>query len=383
MVIERILAPLDSIVEPIAGVAGAVERSRFTWWGCLAALVVLSAAMSVAQAIGLSNDQIDRNIVEYWVHGTQPSWQWIPYIHPPLYSQYMNAVDAVSQSSGVAPPYLIIAAAGLSQVGLVLLVAFACRAWTSRWAALGATALVALSPSLVRPMEQYQVTALMVTAAFVATLRHVGSWGRGAWVIAAIVCFLTAEMHVLSWFAMAGLFAGLMWLQPMHRRSVAFLGAAVAAGVLATTPMGLWHVLTDYVPPVMNVGRPNIGWGNPILLGTLGLWLLRDCRVREPLGAAADDPLPGRWFRERERHPSHHRGRDWPPSRRRLALLWGRIPRGRHLGRGWTRHRHPDPRPATARHRPRRSDDRCHHPPSDHHGRELGRSRAGGAPTPR
>ena len=73
------------------------------------------------QMQGLEAGTVLLPVVEYWVHGIQPDWAWVPFVHPPLYSGFMNAIDWYAGVSDQQPSETILVQGALIQSAVVLL----------------------------------------------------------------------------------------------------------------------------------------------------------------------------------------------------------------------------------------------------------------------
>ena len=114
---------------------------------------------------------LSRGVMELWVHGPQPPFAWVPFIHPPGYAVYMNVTDAVAGWLGMSPDALVLLQGWACRILLVLLVAWAVTRWAGPRAGLLAASLVALSPNGLRPFEHYPI----------ASIRDIGSLFFPVW----------------------------------------------------------------------------------------------------------------------------------------------------------------------------------------------------------
>jgi len=252
-------------------------------------LLLLAGWTAWTQLRGLRLGIIDELVAEYWVHGPQPPWAWVPFIHPPLYSQFMNGIDAAAQQWLVRPHELVLIQAALLQGGLLLLLA----SWSrhhlgARWTLL-LLLLVACLPAQVRPFEQYPLTSVLLTGAALAWLRLAQGGGRGAMLAASAIALVTVELHLLCCLLLCGLILYLLWRHPGRRRTLG--GAALALTLLfgLSTWPGLYEVLaqTGEAEEGMAARRGlSMGWTNPLLFLPLTLVFSSQLRARAP-GAVA------------------------------------------------------------------------------------------------
>ncbi len=138
------------------------------WPITLGLLVPFVLLMGHTQARGLEANLLHRGVVELWVHGAQPDLAWVPYIHPPGYSLFMNFFDTFNQFYGWDEALMTLWVGWLSRAAIVVAVAGAGVRWLGpRWALLAAT-LTALSPQGVRPFEHYPLASLLGTFGLIA-----------------------------------------------------------------------------------------------------------------------------------------------------------------------------------------------------------------------
>jgi len=210
---------------------------------------------------------VDRGILELWVHGAQPGWlDWVPFIHPPGYSLFMNSADAVARGAGISPDALIFFGGGaLTLMGSLLAVAVAHRRWGSNPALLVA-ALTVLDPQTLRPFEHYPLARLALLLAFVMCTER----PRVAVGVAVATALLAVEIHLSSWFLLGPLLAWGVLMgrggEPARsRRVLAWLLGLFAVSAL----LGLWEVLSFGGGPKGDPGSATWEWANPLLLAAL------------------------------------------------------------------------------------------------------------------
>lgn len=232
-----------------------------------------------------------------WEHSAGADWHWVPFIHPPLFTQYMRAFERWSDRTGwYEGELLMVAGAALTPL-LVLLCARLCADGPGRGRQVGlACLLLAFSPAGLRPFEQYPLSCLLLTLALAALLLW---WRRGGlvlWLVAFDLTLLTVEFHLSSWFILLPLLALLGWAGPTRRRGVAVLAiGALTLFLLSTQDLGLFgNTLEDVLeqPGVRSRGifgerswsNPTFEYANPLLYLSLLLWLVPAVRRSEPRG---------------------------------------------------------------------------------------------------
>ncbi len=217
---------------------------------------------------------VKRPVLELWVHGPQPGWlDWVPFIHPPGYSLFMNSVDAVARGADVAPSSVIFWLGGACALGARLLVVEVARRWFGGGApALFVAALVILDPQGLRPFEHYPLAALLITLAVVALC-----WRpRGPPWVAALAVFAAVEVHLSAWFVLGPL---LSWDvltggtksggKGLVRRQAATTLAMVLGAFGVSAFFGLVEVLDFGGGPKGDPGSPSVEWANPLLIAAL------------------------------------------------------------------------------------------------------------------
>lgn len=232
-----------------------------------------------------------------WEHAAGADWHWVPFIHPPLFTQYMRAFERTSARTGwYEGELLMVVGAALTPL-VVLLAVRLCADGSPRGRWLGlAGLLLAFSPAGLRPFEQYPLSCLLLTAALVALLLWWRRGGRVGWVVAFALTVLTVEFHLSSWFVLLPTLALLWWAGPERRRGVAALTiGALALFLLSTQDLGLFgNTLADVFeqPGVRNRDifsdpswrNPTFEYSNPLLYLPLLLWLVPSVRRSEPRG---------------------------------------------------------------------------------------------------
>lgn len=245
---------------------------RALWLPLLAVVGVLLVAWGLTWR-GLQLGVIDRGVLELWVHGRQPGWlDWVPFIHPPGYSLYMNSVESVSGVLGVEPESLVFWLGALVTVAAVVVATRVASRWFGPGPAVFVAAMTALSPQNLRPFEHYPVARLLLLVAFVLVADRLASPAedreRAAelplWLVAA-GCLLAVELHLSSWFVL-GPALGLLALRPVDGRAARLVLGALLGAFLLTTLFGLWEVLEFGVGHKPGRGAVSLEWANPALL---------------------------------------------------------------------------------------------------------------------
>jgi hypothetical protein len=226
---------------------------------------------------------------EGWVHESAGHFDWTPFIHPPLYNEFLWLGEQASRLTGERPAVLL----ALVNVLLAGLVAAAVGRATlkrcgPRFAVLAVT-LVALSTATMRPFEQYPFSRLLVVLTVLGCLALARGHdaGRRGLAIGTFVCGLLAvEMHVNAWLVLGPLLVVLAWSNPARRRPLLVLLGALLLAFGASTFTGLWQVLADgpmnepgWRPP-MSWWAVTLEWSNYLLLAPLLLWVWPAVRRR-------------------------------------------------------------------------------------------------------
>ena len=251
-------------------------------------LVPLQLLLAWTQYKGLSMGVLSRGVMELWVHGRQPTLAWVPFIHPPGYSLFMNVVDTTSAALDVDPAAHVLVHGWLCHAAVVVLVAWAMNRWLDARAALVAAALVALSPNGLRPFEHYPLATLLSTGALLACVELARRGDKRSMWIAIVAVWIATDLHLSTWFAIGGTMA-LVFATMAERRKVAFVAsAAMIGGFLLTTIPGLWRVLAMGAgdDPERTVGTMTVEWTNPALLALLVVWFVPWLFKRAPEAAA-------------------------------------------------------------------------------------------------
>ena len=249
--------------------------SRVPWFVLAGAAVVLLIVWGMTWR-GLTLGVISRGVLELWVHGRQPGWlDWVPFIHPPGYSLFMNGTDSLAALVGVEPASLVFWGGGVATLGAAALTTGAAARWLGTGPAVWVAMMVTLSPQNLRPFEHYPWARLLFTAAFVAVIdrldrpeggeggRAGARWDRGL-ILAAVACVAAVELHLSSWFVLGPLL-GLLAIRGAGRAARLVLGALLGVFFLSTL-LGLWEVLEFGVGHKPGRGQISFEWASPLLL---------------------------------------------------------------------------------------------------------------------
>ncbi len=246
------------------------------WAAGIGACLLFAFYTASVYRTGLHYGGVDVEFVWFWVHGRQDTL-WVAYIHPPLYAVFMNAVATLQDRTGLHTNDIVLLTTAGVQLALIVLAA-ALRPRIGRAGSLYAAALIALTPSAMRPLEQYPAAALLGALAIVAFVRLGDSPRPRAAIAAAAVAGLAAvEISLLLWFPLGAAAVVLAVERPAARRPLGAAAAIVLAAFFASTFLGLWDVLADTRGDVSQMRGWSFGWTNPAMIwgtGAAGAWAL-------------------------------------------------------------------------------------------------------------
>jgi len=240
------------------------------------------------QMQGLEAGTVLLPVVEYWVHGIQPDWAWVPFVHPPLYSGFMNAIDWYAGASDQQPSETILVQGALIQSAVVLLFAYVGRSWMSPRFTMVLLVLITLLPSGVRPFEQYPISKLLLLITALAIVRFARTGTKSAAVAVLVAGMATVLMNLLTWFAIGGLLASLFFFLPHRRKRLALVSVLLIMSFMSTTYPGLYEALAFERDPsrgMAEMGGLSLGWSNYFLFLPLCLWLVPAVRRHDPFAA--------------------------------------------------------------------------------------------------
>jgi hypothetical protein len=193
----------------------------------------------------------------------------VPYIHPPLYSTYMWAMERAYRQWGLWQGFGVYLQSALATVVSLAVLQWALPRDRRLGWALVLGALVVGSAGNLRPFEQYPVARLGVTAAGALLLRYAEVGGRGRLGAAWVLSIATVELHLNSWFVLGPLWLTLAILVPGRRRGLFWGLGALLVAFLASTWPGLYEVLREgpghpagWAPP-LSVSAMTMEWTNP------------------------------------------------------------------------------------------------------------------------
>ncbi len=263
------------------------------WPLTLLVLAPLALAVAARQGTLWSQGVLD---TQPWFHPIPPRGAWIPFIHPPAYSEFMHWVSALSDRLWIGEGYLIYLSSGL--VSAALMVVFARtlgRRAGAAWALYGSLLLL-LSPATLRPFEHYPLTKLTVTVSVLLALHWIRDARRAALVGAALLSLLSVMLHLSAWFVIGPALAAATVLAGDRRRPAALLTVGLVAtflllGFVGTTT--LWDILESTGPAqnrsaegVVSWSNLTYEWNNPWLWAPVLLWALPGVAFERRDGAA-------------------------------------------------------------------------------------------------
>ena len=183
-----------------------------------------------------------------WEHPLPAPWTWSGFIHPPLFGEHQRLVERWSTSHDLpSDQTLAWIAAALAPLVVLLAAGVAHRAGrSSAWAGYAAL-LMALSPTGLRPFEQYHAARLILAAALAAVLGYALRGGRWRAAGAFLACLLATQFHLSSWFVLGPLLVLLLHPHPERRRGLAAICVALLVSFwLLAQPGGLYaNALVD------------------------------------------------------------------------------------------------------------------------------------------
>jgi len=229
-----------------------------------------------------------------WEHPAGASWHWVPFIHPPLFTQYMRGFEQLANDTGHSPEWwLVRLSAGLAPL-IVLLGARAGQELGGHRAAALTAALLAISPALMRPFEQYPLSNAILTATLLAVVLYARRGGAVRWGLATALAVLTVNFHLSSWFIVGPVLGLGVLALPGRRRgfAVMLLGALLLFGY--STQGGVFGNTLQDVLDQPGVRRRDIfappGWrnltferSNPLLYLPMLLWFVPSLRRGRPI----------------------------------------------------------------------------------------------------
>ncbi len=268
---------------------------RLRWWVLVPLLTLASWAISVGLLRAFAAGDAKWDV---WRHRAGNFWSWTPFIHPPGYGEFLRFVESIAASRGTTEIDVALwMAAGLS-AALVPLVAYGAAAelGKSEWI-VGAAALVAISPSFLRPFENYPLAVVLTTTSLLTMLAYARAGGFLRWLVIPVLVLASVELHLNCWFILGPAMAMLM-LFGKGRRLGFFAAIVITVGVFLYStiapPPGMWG-LFDHPHAYFQGSRrfgvfhwsdPNFEWTNPLLFAPLVLWCVPAVARREPRGLA-------------------------------------------------------------------------------------------------
>ncbi|GEM_PF-807483 len=268
---------------------------RLRWWVFVPLLTLLSWAVSngLVQAFAAGDAKWDT-----WRHRAGLFWSWTPFIHPPGYGEFLRAVETVAASRGTTEIDVSLQLAAVLIALLVPLVAWgtATELGRSAWV-VAAAALVAVSPSFLRPFENYPLAVVLTTLCVVAMASYARCGGFLRWLSVPVLVLLSVELHLNCWFLLGPAMA-MLFVFSKGRRLGFLVAIAITLGAFMYSTYvpapGMW-ALFDHPHAYFQGERrfgvfewsdPNLEWTNPLLFAPLVLWLVPAVARRNPRGLA-------------------------------------------------------------------------------------------------
>jgi hypothetical protein len=255
------------------------------------AAVAILAVAAIAHGVHLGWGYVAGTVWgEPLLQPSGPHLVWSPYIHPPLYAEFLIVLWWAADVFDTDPQYYIYLYAAVVAGGLCVVLGLWVRARFGATMGVLAAGLMALSPNSLRPYEEYPLMKGVLVVVALLTAGYVRRGGRG-WAVAAVLAGLVAaELHLSAWFVIGPLFAGIFFTIPGRRRGIAVASVAVIGLFLLTTWPGLYEVLAggpdqgpDWVTPPWRE-TVTLEWTNPCLFAPLLLWLHPAVRAAAPEG---------------------------------------------------------------------------------------------------
>ncbi len=223
---------------------------------------------------------------ESYAHPAPDFWRWQPWIHPPVYGEYMRLLEAISDRFWVGEELVAFWSGGVFTAALAVLgAAWARRAMGPGWDVAAAVLLVFAASNL-RPFENYPPGRTLVFASawlLFALHERLPEAKRARWVGTLVLLWTAVELHLSSWFVL-----GPLWFFLTLSDGAATARAkAHARGIVAwlvlfglSTYPGLFRVLSEG-PGVGRLGDGTVQWSHLTLEWTdewlflpLLLWLI-------------------------------------------------------------------------------------------------------------
>ena len=239
---------------------------------------------------------------ESYAHPAPGFWRWQPWIHPPVYGEYMRLLEWVSDRVWVGEELLAFWSGGFFAAVLTVLgAAWARREMGPGWD-VAAALLLAFAASNLRPFENYPPGRTLVFAgAWLLFVLHRSQVSRSRRFGTVLLLWTAVELHLSSWFVL-----GPLWLllavtdgrwTDRARAHVRGIGAWLGLFALSTYP-GLFRVLGEG-PGEGRLGDGSVRWSHVTLEFTdvflflpLLLWALPSVRRgRAPWVAASASVL--------------------------------------------------------------------------------------------
>ena len=246
---------------------------RGVFWGWA---VFLVAVVSVAHGIHLGWGFLGGSLWgEPLLQYPDKHLVWSPYIHPPLYAEFLIVLWGLADHFDTDPQYYVYLYSAVV-VGIVTVVAAAwVRARHGLMAGLFAALLMAASPNSLRPYEEYPAMKAVVLLVALLAVGYVVRGGTRRAAAVVVAGLFAAELHLSAWFVIGPMFASIFFFVPDRRRGIGIASVVIIGLFLVTTWPGLYDVLADgpdrppgwITPPWSET--ISVEWTNPWLFAAL------------------------------------------------------------------------------------------------------------------
>ena len=214
---------------------------------------------------------------ESYAHPAPGVWRWQPWIHPPLYGEYMRLLEAISDRFWLGEELVAFWAGGVFAACVTVAGAAWARTTLGPGWDVAAAVLLGFTASNLRPFENYPPgRALIFVGVWLLFVLHRGGATRWRWVATVAVLWAATELHLSSWFVLGPLW---FFLAAADGRATARTKAhvrGIAAWLVAfglSTWPGLFRVLGEG-PGDGRLGDGSVQWSHITLEWTdVGLFL--------------------------------------------------------------------------------------------------------------
>ncbi len=240
------------------------------------ALIVALATFAVVFGVRLGWMYVLGQIAgESYAHPAPGVWRWQPWIHPPLYGEYMRLLEALSDRLWVGEELVAFWSGGVFAGVMALLGGLWARREMGPGWDVAAAVLLAFAASNLRPFENYPPARTLIFAgAWALFVLHRRGGGGARWVGTLVLLWTAVELHLSSWFVLGPLwfFLALLdrgWSQRTARHTYG-IGAWLLLFAASTYP-GLFRVLGEG-PGEGQLGDGVVRWSHVTLEWT-DVWL--------------------------------------------------------------------------------------------------------------